>query len=68
LPAVIDGRSVATYQLVRSPALSWLVGRSFFWRTRPGDTGAHTIRLRATYADAPPDTVALRVDVAAPDS
>ena len=61
LPAAPDDSSV-TYEVVRAPALSWLVDRSFFWDTRAQDAGSHEIVFRRT-TDARTDTVVLSVTV-----
>ena len=45
LPPSIEGRQIDSYEIKKSPALSWLTGRSFFWRTLTKDTGKHEITL-----------------------
>ena len=51
----------ATYEVVRAPALSWLVDRSFMWRTLPAERGALPVVLRRRGAAA--DTLVLLVEV-----
>lgn len=68
LPAAFDRDTLGTqpvqaYALLRAPALSDVADRSFAWRTRPQDAGRHRILLEASFADAPPDTLALDVTV-----
>lgn len=63
LPAMLSDRPVAAYHPLRAPALSWLVGRSFFWRTRSEDAGTHTLLVRAAFDQSPPDTLTILVDV-----
>jgi hypothetical protein len=63
LPAMLGDRPVASYRVLRAPALSWLVDRSILWRTRSGDVGDHTLLVSAALADAPPDTLAILVTV-----
>jgi len=63
LPDTLDARPVAAYALVRAPALSWLVDRSFLWRTRPGDAGTHRLLFKVAFAEAPPETLVVRVKV-----
>jgi hypothetical protein len=66
LPATLREQPVESYAIVDAPSMSWLVDRSFFWRTDQAEPGRHTVRLRATIADAPPDTLALLITVSAP--
>lgn len=66
LPAQLAGRAVSAYEMIRTPALSDLAGRSFFWRTRRRDEGRHRLLFqpqRADSAAAAPDTLALLVTV-----
>jgi hypothetical protein len=66
LPERIAGRPVAAYNMLRTPALSNLAGRSFFWRTRPQDAGRHRLLFRArfdTTTTAPADTLVMHVTV-----
>ncbi len=63
LPDTLADQPVSAYAVLRAPAMSWLVDRSFFWRTRPEDTGSATLLFRVSFANAPDDTLAVRVDV-----
>jgi hypothetical protein len=63
LPERVAGRTVAAYDMLRTPALSNLAGRSFFWRTRPHDQGRHRLLFRARF-----DTTAAADRTAAPDT
>ena len=63
LPDTLDARPVASYAVVRAPARSWLVDRSFLWRTLPRDAGTHRLLFEAAFAEAPPETLAVRVTV-----
>ncbi len=38
LPATASGRPAA-YRVVSAPAMSWLVDRSFYWKTLPTERG-----------------------------
>ncbi len=66
LPGTLRDQPVESYAIVEAPSMSWLVDRSFFWRTDQVDPGQYAIRLRATITDAPPDTLALHITVVAP--
>jgi hypothetical protein len=59
LPAP-DGDSDGSYEVIRAPAMSWLVDRSFLWDTRPEDAGQHTFLFRRV-SDGQTDTVALSI-------
>ncbi len=64
LPESIDSKPVNAYRIVWAPALSWLVDHSFFWRTRPADTGRHEILFGFNPTiDAPVDTLVVVVEV-----
>ncbi len=63
LPDTLGARPVASYAVVRAPARSWLVDRSFLWRTLPRDAGTHRLLFEAAFAEAPPETLAVRVTV-----
>lgn len=63
LPGTLSNRSVTAYELVRAPALSWVVDRSLLWRTRPEDAGTHALLVEATFDDAPSDTLTVLVEV-----
>ena len=47
LPEILGSYRVNEYRIKRAPALSWLVQRSFFWRTLPKDVGKHELQFRA---------------------
>jgi len=63
LPPSLNGTPVARYSVLKGPALSGTAGYSFTWITRGTDPGTYTIPLRATYADASPDTLVVRVEL-----
>lgn len=44
------GGAEAAYAVVRAPAMSWLVDRSFLWQTIPSERGLMAIVLRETSA------------------
>ncbi len=48
LPEEISQGRVSEWSLTRGPALSWLYGSSFFWRTLPDEYGVHRIDVEAT--------------------
>ena len=62
LPVSVNGAE-ATYQLLDAPALSWLVDRSFLWRTTEGERGALPILVERRVQGAAPDTLVLLVEV-----
>lgn len=45
LPGRVDGTEVS-YRVDEAPALSWLVDRSFYYRTMAGERGTLAVRLR----------------------
>lgn len=49
------------YEPVRAPALSWLVDRSFMWRTLPRERGTLPVLFRRR--GAPADTLVLLVEI-----
>lgn len=58
----LPGPDDATFRGVRVPSLSWVVDRSFGWRTLPGEIGREYILIqRRTQARI--DTLVLVVDV-----
>ncbi len=63
LPDSLGGRPVRAYTILRPPALSRLVERSWVWRTRPSDAGRHRILATATFRSEPPDTLVVEVVV-----
>ena len=62
LPRQVDGRE-ATYRLLEAPALSWLVDRSFMWRTTEGERGRLAIRVERLAGETVADTLVLLVDI-----
>lgn len=63
LPPSLNGTPVGRYSILTGPALSGTAGYSFTWITRGTAPGTYTIPLRATHADAPPDTLVVRVEL-----
>lgn len=51
-----------SYRVLRAPALSWLVDRSFFWQTLPAERGREFVLLERRRGDRT-DTLVLVVDV-----
>ena len=62
LPASAAGSEV-TYEVVEAPALSWLVDRSFMWRTLARERGTLPVRLRRTGGGLAPEEVVLLVEI-----
>jgi hypothetical protein len=62
LPPRHQGRP-ASYRLLQAPALSWLVDRSFFWRTLPTESGTMPVLVRRVAPGVEPDTLVLMVRV-----
>lgn len=62
LPAEVRGRE-ARYRLVSAPALSWLVDRSFLWRTLPTESGEMPVLVRREADGVEPDTLVLAVEI-----
>lgn len=62
LPAEVRGRD-ASYRLLRAPALSWLVDRSFFWRTLTSESGTMHVLVEQKGAGMEPDTLVLVIRV-----
>ena len=62
LPEELNGTAIASYSLLRAPALSWLIDYSFMWRTLPQDAGSHHVLIRAD-APAASDTLVLAINV-----
>ncbi len=57
------GSAEATYEVVEAPALSWLVDRSFMWRTLAEERGPHTVRLQRRVREGEPEEVVLLVEI-----
>lgn len=64
LPGRVGGADVS-YEVVEAPALSWLVDRSFMWRTLPQERGLLPVRLRRTAQGSAPEEVVLLVEITA---
>ncbi|WP_412067614.1 hypothetical protein [Rubrivirga sp. IMCC43871] len=62
LPARLGGTAV-TYEVADAPALSWLVDRSFMWRTLARERGALPVLLRRLAPGRAPETIVLLVDI-----
>ncbi|MDT0630511.1 hypothetical protein RQM47_09495 [Rubrivirga sp. S365] len=60
LPASVGGAE-ATYRVVEAPALSWLVDRSFMWRTLPNERGSLPVVFERT--GVAPGEVVLLVEI-----
>lgn len=63
LVAALPGDPSWTFRTLRAPALSWLVGRSFYWRTLPGERGREYVLIERRYRSEPQDTLVVVVDV-----
>ena len=63
LVAALPGETETTYRVVRAPALSWIVGRSFFWQTVPAERGREYVILERQRADGRTEQLVLIVDV-----
>lgn len=63
LVTALPGESSWTFRTLRAPALSWLVGRSFYWKTLPGERGREFVLIERRYRSEPQDTLVLVVDV-----
>jgi hypothetical protein len=62
LPDEHRGRE-ARYRVLDAPALSWLVDRSFYWRTLPAERGVLHVLFERTVDGAEPDTLVLAVEL-----
>ena len=63
LPTSIEGRSVDSYSIRKSPALSWIHERSFFWRTLAKDVGKHEILLSGSRNGVNTEELVIQVDI-----
>ena len=63
LPGTLGVQEVDSYRIVKAPALSWLVTRSFFWRTLAKDVGAHEMKFKAVVKGRDIEDVVALVDV-----
>lgn len=64
LPPRVGGAE-ATYEVLEAPALSWLVDRSFMWRTLARERGTLPVRFLRRAQGAAPDTLVLLVEIVA---
>ncbi|MGB3543144.1 hypothetical protein [Rubrivirga sp.] len=62
LPARVAGSEVQ-YEVVNAPALSWLVDRSFMWRTLERERGTLPVRLRRLIPGSASEPVVLLVEI-----
>ena len=62
LPDEHRGRD-ASYRLLRGPALSWLVDRSFFWRTLSSEYGTMHVLIERRAEGRERDTLVLAITV-----
>jgi hypothetical protein len=63
LPTSFGTRRMERYRLKKAPALSWLVDRSYFWRTLSKDVGEHTLIFEATTTGSTVEEIYVVVDV-----
>ncbi len=63
LPELLDGRKIDEYRIKEAPALSWLVKRSFFWRTLPKDVGKHEVLLNALVNGSAMESVVVEIEI-----
>lgn len=63
LPENIGQRKIDAYRIRKAPALSWVVKRSFFWRTLPKDAGKHEVLLQALVNGLAVEQVVVLIDI-----
>ncbi|NNE45577.1 MAG: hypothetical protein HKN37_02835 [Rhodothermales bacterium] len=63
LPDSVGGQPVDVYESLLIPARSWRSGPAFFWQTKIGDDGTHTLLFRAISRGLTVDTLTVTVDV-----
>ncbi len=63
LPATLGQRKIDSYTITKAPALSWLVQKSFFWRTLPKDAGKHEILFKAVAGGNNVEDVVVQVEI-----
>ncbi|GMQ82558.1 MAG: hypothetical protein BMS9Abin05_2012 [Rhodothermia bacterium] len=63
LPDSVSGQPVVRYRGIVLPARSWLMKRSFFWRTSATDQGNHEFWFRAYLKDETIDSLSVQVVV-----
>lgn len=61
LPGELGGKLVERYSIARAPALSWLVDRSFMWRTLPADSGTREVLVHAVIDSVTVDTLVVSI-------
>lgn len=66
LPDATGGTTVASYRMLRGPALSGVAGRSLTWITNNVSPGRYDLRVQARRPGAPSDTLIVRVEVESP--
>lgn len=62
LPSEVRGRETS-YRLLRGPALSWLVDRSFFWRTLRTENGMMHVLIEQRASGMDSNTLVLAIQV-----
>ncbi len=63
LPDSLCEQPVTSYRGIALPARSWLMGRTFFWKTSQADRGAHSVWFRAIFSDGKSDSLSVGVFV-----
>ena len=63
LPELLGGQKIEEYSIKKAPALSWLVKRSFFWRTLAKDVGKHEVLLNALVSGSAVESVVVEVEI-----
>ncbi|MFK7844534.1 MAG: hypothetical protein AB8G77_04475 [Rhodothermales bacterium] len=63
LPELLGGKKISEYKIKRAPALSWLVKRSFFWRTLAKDQGKHEVLLNAMVNGSSVESVVVEIEI-----
>lgn len=63
LPAQLNDTPVSRYTVLEGPSLCGVAGRSFTWIPKGTDPDTYGVRLQAQHADAPADTLVLRINL-----
>ncbi len=63
LVTLLPGEDDVTFRVLRAPALSWLVGRSFYWKTLPAERGREYVLIERSRGDVVRDTLVVVVEV-----
>ncbi len=63
LVTLLPGDEDITFRPLRAPALSWLVGRSFYWNILPAERGREFVLVERRRREEPLDTLVIVVDV-----